>query len=56
MRSPVARIERNYRYQILMRIKREYEEEVTREVYRIIEQNKTRGVSVFAQINPQSMS
>ena len=56
MRSPVARIERNYRYQILMRIKREYEEEVMREVYRIIEQNKTRGVSVFAQINPQSMS
>lgn len=56
MRSPVARIERNYRYQILMRIKREYEAEVTREIYRIIDQNKTRGVSVFAQINPQSMS
>lgn len=56
MRSPVARIERNYRYQILMRIKREYEEQVTREVYRIIDENKTRGVSVFAQINPQSMS
>ena len=56
MRSPVARIERNYRYQILMRIKREYEKQVTREVYRIIDENKTRGVSVFAQINPQSMS
>ena len=56
MRSPVARIERNYRYQILMRVKREYEEQVIGEVYRIIDQNKTRGVSVFAQINPQSMS
>ena len=56
MRSPVARIERNYRYQILMRIKREYEADVTREIYRIIDENKTRGVSIFAQINPQSMS
>ena len=56
MRSPVARIERNYRYQILMRIKREYEADVTREIYRIIDENKTRGVSIFAQINPQSLS
>lgn len=56
MRSPVARIERNYRYQILMRIKREYEDTVVREIYRIIDENKVRGVSVFAQINPQSMS
>ena len=56
MRSPVARIERNYRYQILMRIKRGYEDTVVREIYRIIDENKVRGVSVFAQINPQSMS
>lgn len=55
-RSPVARIEKKYRYQILMRVKREYETQVTREVYRIINENKTRGVSVFAEINPQSLS
>lgn len=56
MRSPVARIEKNYRFQILMRVKREYEDAVTKEVYSIIDKNKIKGVSVFAQINPQSLS
>lgn len=56
MRSPVSKIEKNYRFQVVMRIKREYEREVTDKVYDIIDQNKTKGVTVFAQINPQSMS
>ncbi|MDE5618196.1 MAG: primosomal protein N', partial [Clostridia bacterium] len=56
MKSPVSRIENKYRYQILIRIKREKEAVLTGRIYDIINQDKVRGVSIFAEINPQSMN
>ncbi len=56
MRAPIARIEQHYRYQILMRVTRESEDAVLGAVYPLLDAYKTRGVSVFAQINPQSLS
>ncbi len=56
MKSPVARIENKFRYQILMRIKREKEAVITAKIYDIMDKNKVRGVSVFAEFNPQSMN
>ncbi len=56
MRSPIKRIESRFRFQILMRIEVGKTDEITESVYAVINANKTRGVSVFAEINPQSMS
>lgn len=56
MKSPVNRIQSKYRYQIVMRIRREVEQEIIGKIHQIIEEVPARGVSVFVEINPQSMS
>lgn len=56
MKSPVARIQTKYRYQILMRLTREEEIDTIDRIYRIIGENQYRKVSVFAEINPQNLS
>lgn len=56
MKSPVARIQNKFRYQILMRITRNREREIIKDVYSQVEQSQRRGVSMFVEINPQSMS
>lgn len=55
MRAPVARIEKHYRYQIVMRVTNESADSVFGEIHALLERYRTRGVSVFAQVNPQSM-
>ena len=56
MKSPLTRIEKKYRYQILMRIKTEKQEEITKLVYEIVNKVKTSDMSVFVEVNPQSLS
>ncbi|MEG1710946.1 MAG: primosomal protein N', partial [Clostridia bacterium] len=55
MRSPMARIENKFRFQILMRLESERADAIISKVFDIAqEHNKT--VSVFVEINPQNMS
>ncbi len=56
MRSPLSRIQNKYRYQIIARIERNKEEQIIAEFYDVIEKSKYRGVSVFAELNPQNMA
>ena len=53
--APVARIERHYRYQIVMRVTKQSEDAVFGCIHRLLDEYRTRGVSVFAQLDPQNM-
>ena len=56
MKSPVTRIQSKFRYQIVMRVNRQHEQDLIGEIHGILDSKKVRGVSVFVEINPQSMS
>ncbi len=56
MKSPVTKIENKFRYQILLRFKRARERSIIADAYAAMEKSKTRGVSVFAEINPQNLN
>ena len=56
MKSPVGRIEKKYRYQILLRFKLKEEEKITDSVYKIIDNVKMKGISIFLEVNPSNMS
>ena len=56
MKAPLGRIQSKYRYQIIARIKRENESKIIAKFYEVIESNQSRGVTVFAQLNPQNMA
>ena len=56
MKSPINKIENKYRYQILMRFKRTRERSIIADAYAAMDENKVKGVSVFAEINPQNLN
>lgn len=56
MKSPVGKIENKFRYQILLRFKRVRERNIIGDAYKAMEEGKTKGVSVFAEINPQNLN
>ena len=56
MKSPVGKIENKFRYQILLRFKRVRERNIIADAYKAMEDGKTKGVSVFAEINPQNLN
>lgn len=56
MKSPVGKIENKFRYQILLRFKRVRERNIIADAYKAMEERKTKGVSVFAEINPQNLN
>lgn len=56
MKSPVGKIENKFRYQILLRFKRVREINIIADAYKAMEEGKTKGVSVFAEINPQNLN
>ena len=56
MKSPVGKIENKFRYQILLRFKRVRERNIIADAYKAMEEGKTKGVSVFAEINPQNLN
>lgn len=53
MKSPVGKIENQYRYQILMRLKNN--STVEKQIHEIMP-NQTRGYSVFVETNPTNLS
>ena len=56
MKSPISKIKKKIRYQILMRIKEKNCDNIVEKIYEIcdnIEQNK---VSLFVEIDPQNLS
>ncbi|MDR1940129.1 MAG: primosomal protein N' [Clostridiales bacterium] len=57
MRSPFKRIQNKYRYQILMRIKNDgAREEIIQKIYELSDAEKIKDTTVFAEINPQSLT
>ena len=56
MKSPVGKIENKFRYQILLRFKRVRERNIIADAYKAMEEGKTKGVSGFAEINPQNLN
>lgn len=56
MKSPVKRKENKFRYQIMMKLKVDRADEIMKGIYRITNNNKLKGVSVFAEVNPQDLS
>lgn len=55
MHSPVKKIKGLSRMQILMRVKKSFDE-VLQTVYNIVDENKVKGISIFVEINPNSLS
>lgn len=56
MKSPVKRIEKKFRYQILMRIKPEKYEQILAQIFEIVKLNKHKLANVFVEQNPQNLS
>lgn len=55
MKAPVARIEKQYRYQIIMRILRGKQSEIIDSIYSIVDKSRTNDISVFIELNPNDM-
>lgn len=55
MKAPVARIEKLYRYQIIMRILRGKQSEIIDSIYSIVDKSRTNDISIFIELNPNDM-
>lgn len=55
MKAPVARIEKLYRYQIIMRILRDKQGEIIDSIYSIVDKVRANEISVFIELNPNDM-
>ena len=55
MKSPVKKIERKFRYQVIMKLI-ENSEEILKSIYGIIRGNTSKDVSVFVETNPQNLN
>ena len=56
MKSPITRIQKKYRYQILIRIKQEESGKIIDEIYDICDRFQNPKVSFFVEINPSSLT
>ena len=56
MKCPKKRLQKNYRYQILMRLYKKNEPEIVGKIYEICDKLKTRNVSIFIENDPQNLS
>ena len=56
MKCPKKRLQKNYRYQILMRIYKKNEAEIIDNLFKICDSVKKNKVSVFVEIDPQNLS
>lgn len=55
-KSPVGRIQNKFRYQILLRLRLNKAQEIISKLYSLSDNKKIKNVSVFVEINPQSLS
>ena len=56
MKSPIGRIKNKIRYQILMRFTKSKENDIIEKIYRVTDNYKSAKVSIFVEIDPQSLS
>ena len=56
MKSPISRIKNKHRYQILIRIKTNNQEEIINKIYEACDKHQNAKVSLFVEINPQSLT
>lgn len=55
MKAPVARIEKLYRYQIIIRLLRDKQEAIIDAIYSIVDKSQSNDISVFVELNPNDM-
>lgn len=56
MKCPKRRLQKNYRYQILMRLFKKNEPEIVGKIYDICDKLRVNKVSVFVEYDPQNLS
>ena len=56
MKCPKRRLQKNYRYQILMRLYKKNEPEIVSKIYEICDKLRINKVSVFVEYDPQNLS
>ena len=56
MKCPKKRLQKNYRYQILMRLHKKNEHEIISNIYEICDKIVKNKVSVFVELDPQNLS
>ncbi len=56
MKSPVKRIEKKYRYQVLTRLKRANYDTLIKQIFDIANASMKKNVNVFVEQNPQNLS
>ena len=56
MRSPIKRIEKRYRCQVLMRIKEKDADDILSYVYEIVDKNRVKGMTAFVETNPSNLT
>ena len=56
MKSPIGRIKNKFRYQVLARLKNENEDEIIQKIYKICDKHQDKNISVFVELDPQSLS
>ena len=56
MKSPIGKIKNKFRYQILARIKNDVSDEIIQKMYEICDSHEDKNVSVFVELDPQSLS
>ena len=56
MKAPVHKIEKKYRYQIVIRLERTASEDLLQRIYKISDRRSVKSVSVFTELNPQNMN
>lgn len=55
MKAPVARIEKLYRYQIIIRLLRDKQNVIIDAIYSIVDNSQSNDISVFIELNPNDM-
>ena len=55
MKSPVTKIQKKFRYQIVMRLTIDEAEKTIRDVYKIMDEKREAKVTIFAELNPSNM-
>lgn len=56
MKCPKKRLQKNYRYQIMLRILKKNEETIIPKLYEICNNTKVNKVSIFVEFDPQNLS
>ena len=56
MRSPLARMEKKFRYQILMRVRERFKDEIAQDIFGIAGEKHNKNSNVFVELDPQNLS